>query len=76
MTTIHETITTLTLPDQPPEPPPEPGQLVSRARRRMESIPFVTVGQIGGLISISTTIRNLQISTKFPTRLKKTLARP
>ena len=24
--TIHETITTLTLPDQPPEPPPAPGQ--------------------------------------------------
>jgi NitT/TauT family transport system ATP-binding protein len=50
--TIHETITTLTLPDQPPEPPPAPGQLVSRARRRMESIPLVTVGQIIGLISI------------------------
>ena len=33
--TIHETITTLTLPDQPPEPPPAAGQLVSRARRRM-----------------------------------------
>jgi NitT/TauT family transport system ATP-binding protein len=50
--TIHETITTLTLPDHPPEPPPAPGQLVSRARRRMESIPLVTVGQILGLISI------------------------
>jgi len=50
--TIHETITTLTLPDQPPEPPPAPGQPVSRARRRMESIPLVTVGQIIGLISI------------------------
>ena len=33
--TIHETITTLTLPDQPPEPPPAAGQPVSRARRRM-----------------------------------------
>ena len=41
-----------TLPDQPPEPPPAPGQLVSRARRRMESIPLVSVGQIIGLISI------------------------
>ena len=50
--TIHETITTLTLPDQPPEPPPAPGQPISRARRRMESIPLVTVGQIIGLISI------------------------
>jgi NitT/TauT family transport system ATP-binding protein len=50
--TIHETITTLALPDQPPEPPPAPGQPVSRARRRMESIPLVTVGQIIGLISI------------------------
>ena len=50
--TIHETITTLTLPDQPAEPPPAPGQLVSRARRRMESIPLVSVGQIFGLISI------------------------
>ena len=50
--TIHETITTLTLPDQPPEPPPAAGQPVSRAHRRMESIPLVTVGQIVGLISI------------------------
>jgi NitT/TauT family transport system ATP-binding protein len=50
--TIHETITTLALPDQPPEPPPAPGQPVSRARRRMESIPLVTLGQIIGLISI------------------------
>ena len=32
---IHETITTLTRPDQPPEPPPAAGQPVSRARRRM-----------------------------------------
>ena len=50
--TIHEAITSLSLPDQPPEPPPAPGQLVSRARRRMESIPLVSVGQIVGLISI------------------------
>ena len=50
--TIRETITTLTLPDQPPEPPPAPGEPISRARRRMESIPFVTVNQIIGLISI------------------------
>ena len=49
---IRESITTLTLPDLPPEPPPALGQPVSRARRRMESIPLVTVGQIIGLISI------------------------
>jgi NitT/TauT family transport system ATP-binding protein len=52
VTTIHETITTLSLPDQPPEPPPAPGQPVSRARRRIESIPLVSVGQIVGLVSI------------------------
>ncbi len=50
--TIRETITTLTLPDQPPELPPAAGQPVSRARGRIESIPVVTVGQIIGLISI------------------------
>jgi NitT/TauT family transport system ATP-binding protein len=50
--TIHETITTLTLPDLPPEPAPVPGQPISRARKRMESIPLVAVGQIVGLISI------------------------
>ncbi len=52
VTTIHETITKLTLPDLPPEPPPAPGQAVSRAKTRMESIPFVPVGQIVGLIGI------------------------
>lgn len=50
--TIHETITSLALPDHAPEPPPAPGQPVSRARRRMESIPLVTIGQIIGLVSI------------------------
>jgi NitT/TauT family transport system ATP-binding protein len=50
--TIHETITTTSLPDRPSEPPPPRGQVVSRARRRMESIPLVSVGQIVGLISI------------------------
>jgi NitT/TauT family transport system ATP-binding protein len=48
---IHESITTMTLPDLPPEMP-VPGQPVSRARSRMESIPLVPVGQILGLLSI------------------------
>ena len=50
--TIHDAITTLALPDHPPEPPPVSGRPVSRARSRMESIPHVTVGQILGLLSI------------------------
>lgn len=50
--TIHETITTLTLPDLPPEPTPVAGVPISRARNRMESIPYVPVGQILGLLSI------------------------
>lgn len=50
--TIHETITTLTLPDLPPEPAPGTGVPISRARNRMESIPYVPVGQILGLLSI------------------------
>jgi NitT/TauT family transport system ATP-binding protein len=49
---IHETITTLALPDHPPEPPPAPGRAVSRARARMEAIPCVPVGQILGLLGI------------------------
>ncbi len=49
---IHETITTLTLPDHPPEPSPVSGAPISRARNRMESIPYVPVGQILGLLSI------------------------
>src|SRR5450830_64522 len=48
---IHESITTTTLPDLPPETP-LPGHPVSRARRRMESIPLVPVGQILGLLCI------------------------
>ena len=48
---IHESITTMTLPDLPPEAP-VPGQPISRARSRMESIPLVPVGQILGLMSI------------------------
>jgi len=50
--TIHDAITTLALPDHPPEPPPVSGRPVSRARSRMESIPCVPVGQILGLLSI------------------------
>jgi len=50
--TIHETITTLALPDHPPEPHPVSGRPVSRARTRMEAIPCVPVGQILGLLSI------------------------
>jgi NitT/TauT family transport system ATP-binding protein len=49
---IHETITKLVLPDLPPEPAPKPGQPISRAKSRMESIPCVPVGQIIGLITI------------------------
>jgi NitT/TauT family transport system ATP-binding protein len=48
---IHECITTTTLPDMPPEAP-LPGQPISRARSRMESIPLVPVGQILGLLSL------------------------
>ena len=48
---IHDSITTLTLPDLPPEAPVA-GQPISRGRSRMESIPFVPVGQILGLMSI------------------------
>lgn len=49
---IHESITTMTLPDLPPEAPPTAGQPVSRGRSRMESIPFVPVAQILGLLEI------------------------
>ncbi|MGA2052823.1 MAG: nitrate/sulfonate/bicarbonate ABC transporter ATP-binding protein [Opitutales bacterium] len=49
---IHETITKLVLPDLPPEPAPKPGQPISRAKSRMESIPCVPVGQIIGLVTI------------------------
>ena len=48
---IHESITTMTLPDLPPEVQVS-GQPISRARSRMESIPLVPVGQILGLMSI------------------------
>jgi NitT/TauT family transport system ATP-binding protein len=48
---IHESITTMALPDLPPEVPVS-GQPISRARSRMESIPLVPVGQILGLMSI------------------------
>jgi NitT/TauT family transport system ATP-binding protein len=48
---IHDSITNTTLPDRPPEVQ-QPGEPVSRARKRMESIPLVSVGQILGLLSI------------------------
>jgi NitT/TauT family transport system ATP-binding protein len=48
---IHESITTMTLPDLPAEVPVA-GQPISRGRSRMESIPLVPVGQILGLMSI------------------------
>ena len=48
---IHESITTMTLPDLPVEVPVA-GQPISRGRARMESIPLVPVGQILGLMSI------------------------
>jgi len=52
VTIIHETITKLVLPDLPPEPAPKPGQPISRAKSRMESIPCVRVGEILGLVTI------------------------
>ena len=48
---IHDTITTLNLPDLPPETAVA-GQPISRGRSRMESIPLVPVGQILGLLSM------------------------
>jgi NitT/TauT family transport system ATP-binding protein len=48
---IHESITTLTLPDLPPEVH-VPGEPISRGRKRMESIPLVPVGEILGLMSL------------------------
>jgi NitT/TauT family transport system ATP-binding protein len=48
---IHESITTLTLPDLPPEVL-VPGEPISRGRKRMESIPLVPVGEILGLMSL------------------------
>ncbi len=48
---IHDSITTTTLPDLPPEVH-MPGQPISRGRSRMESIPLVPVGQILGLLSL------------------------
>ncbi|MBV9999635.1 MAG: nitrate/sulfonate/bicarbonate ABC transporter ATP-binding protein [Verrucomicrobia bacterium] len=52
VTTIHESITMMALPDHPPEPQAIPGRPVSRARSRIESIPLVGVNQILGLLSI------------------------
>lgn len=48
---IHESITTMTLPDLPREALVA-GQPIPRARSRMESIPLVAVGQILGLMTI------------------------
>lgn len=48
---IHEAITTLSLPDLPPEVH-VPGEPISRGRKRMESIPLIPVGQILGLMSL------------------------
>ncbi|HEY8100326.1 MAG TPA: nitrate/sulfonate/bicarbonate ABC transporter ATP-binding protein [Burkholderiaceae bacterium] len=48
---IHDSITTLTLPDLPPEVP-VPGEPISRGRKRMESIPLVPVGEILGLMRL------------------------
>jgi len=48
---IHESITTLTLPDLPPEVH-APGEPISRGAKRMESIPLVPVGAILGLMRL------------------------
>ncbi len=48
---IHESITTLTLPDLPPEVH-VPGEPISRGAKRMESVPLVRVGEILGLMSL------------------------
>ena len=75
---IHETITTLTLPDLPPEPPPAAGQPVSRAHARMESIPYVPVAQILGLMKVlhdSPELSNLyEISDEIGTDFGETIA--
>jgi len=52
VSTIHDTITSLELPELPPEPPAVFGRAISKARTRMEPIPYVPVGQILGLLSI------------------------
>ena len=52
VSTIHDTITSLELPELPPEPPVVSGRPVSKARTRMDPIPCVPVGQILGLLSI------------------------
>ena len=75
---IHETITTLTLPDLPPEPPPAAGQPVSRAHARMESIPYVPVAQILGLMKVlhdSPELSNLyEISDEIGSDFGETIA--
>ena len=74
---IHESITTMTLPDLPPEVPVS-GQPISRAHSRMESIPLVPVGQILGLISILSDTPDLSniydISDKIGKEFGETIA--
>ncbi len=52
VSTIHDTITSLELPEHPPEPASISGRPISKARTRMEPIPCVGVGQILGLLSL------------------------
>jgi NitT/TauT family transport system ATP-binding protein len=74
---IHESITTTTLPDLPAEVQ-LPGQPISRARSRMESIPLVPVSQILGLLSIlhdSTDLSNIyDISDEIGREFGETIA--
>jgi NitT/TauT family transport system ATP-binding protein len=55
---IHEAITRQILPDLPPEVQVA-GEPISRARKRMESIPLVSVGQVLGLMSLLNDNENL-----------------
>ena len=77
MSLIHESITTTTLPDLPAEVQ-LPGQPISRARSRMESIPLVPVSQILGLLSIlhdSTDLSNIyDISDEIGREFGETIA--
>ena len=74
---IHESITTLTLPDLPTEMH-MPGEPISRGAKRMESIPLVPVGAILGLMRLlndSPELTNIyDISDKIGKEFGETIA--